>query len=774
MTKDLYVQSVYTPSGKAMEKRATHRLSTSFQNWPIEIIKVLGEDYGWVTESVRPATVDIEKVDKENGTGYGAVVVFSAPPRESKTRAPMGKVNGPQGPAILLPFIVRNYQMSPLDVFISGKKVLPLTRKRLQEEMMTASTFGQTDRSRQNSNTPLTQLSPPADMASYSRFGNTSSPEGGMTAMGAAGAVKTGGVPRLSVLLPEFAREIEESLEKQATLTSTQDSMILQQLVSTVSERERRSFSDSVQSNPAALVQFVRNKNVDVLQRLMKGKGLVADDFKNTTRWGFSKNVLLFEKVSAGRWRVTMYNDFFLNPEVVTLTERELLTQFSGVGDINEKLWKTNGFVATVDHKEIDPVLWSGSATPETAAISSTGPHLVVMKNHMIEEGFAWKGFQDYDGNRMDYVLWYDGDCWGVQEQVQGEKLSKEWPFEDGFLKPGTWGTFLVGKEDGERHPVMPFKVIAVYTDRNDYPGTTMIRATDMFGHDVNFLVSRGVDKWRSATGIIDPTLAGELGGRAYWVPLEDVTYITLGSQKVEMCEIRREVENGFRDTAVAGVAGLRDLSRPASAVAVTCMDDDGSRFLLEGKVLEPLTRMSGYHESRLKSKWALVMLGCSLEDAEKILDRACTDHRVFVMNLRPFRGETNVRIDKATDEVIKISAMMRRDLLKEAAYIRDRKSVDALLSLNFVNPDNLIVFLKNLPQFREVEASLAKLLLMARFGLEAVPESAIENALKNLTVVNEALELLRGVLGNEMSAHGDVEFEDTAVAPNAGTMLEE
>jgi len=734
--KDLYVGSDYVPDEKMLRKTASHKLSPNIANWQIEILKVLGEDYGWVTDNVRPATVDLENVDKENGTGYGAVIVFQNPMPERGQRRADPAPKEPMGASILLPFTVRSYHMSPLDIFVSGKKVLPLTKKRIEEELMTAQIFTGVDKSRKNDQGSLSQLAPPPE-AAYSRYGATA--EGGMTHQGGA--------------------------------ISDQDSLILEQLLSTMGETERRSFTDTIRSNPASLAQFVRNRNVDVLDRIIKARPLTPDDQKNVARWAFPKNVLLFEKVSAGRWRVTMMNDHYMVKDVIEASERKLMEQLSGIADVNQKLWSTDGFILTVNHKSIDPVVWHEGAVIETQPVAVPGVYLVVMANKSVEEGFAFESILDYDGNRLPWKLWYDGDSFAIQEQIQGERLSKEWTHDEGFLKPGVWGTFLRKEENGEANAVMPFKVLAVYVDRKTYPGTTMVRATDMFGHDVNFLIERsGGGKWRNATGVLSAGISSQYGSRGYWVP-GDTQFVTLGSQWMTAMSSVSEVAAGMRDTAMSSFAHVRDKTRPATSVAVTALMD--GRYRLEGNCMDGLISQNGIDESELRTKWILVMLGCSLDDAQKICDRARAQHRVIVMNLRAPKNEANIRIDKQNEEVLKISKVIRKDLFKEAAYIRDKKSVDALLSLNFVSPDNLIIFLKNLPNFREVEGNLAKLLLMARFGLEAVPEQAIENALKNLNLVNESLEMLSGVVGNQMSAHGDIEFEEQEVPPGASSTLE-
>lgn len=741
--KDLYVGSDYIPDEKMLRKTASHKLSPNIANWQIEILKVLGEDYGWVTDNVRPAMVDLENIDKEHGSAYGGIIVFqnSMPEKTSRRSDPAPKQ--PMGPSILLPIVIRDFRMSPLDIFISGKKILPLTKKRIEEELRTAQIFTGVDKSPKNPQGSLSQLSPPAD-ALYSRFGRSSYPsemsDGGMTVTGGA--------------------------------ISDQDSLILEQLLSTMGETERRSFTDTVRSNPASLAQFVKNRNVDVLDRIIKARPITPDDQKNVTRWAFPKNVLLFEKISAGRWRVTMMNDHYMVKDVIEASERKLMEQMAGIADVNQKLWNTDGFLVTVNHKAIDPVVWHEGAVVETKPVAAPGVYLVVMTNKTVEEGFAFDHVIDYDGNRQPWKLWYDGDCFSIQEKIEGERLEKDWTHDDGFLKPGIWGTFLRKEENGETHAVVPFKVLAVYTDRKGYPGITCIRATDMFGHDVNFMIERyGGGKWRNATGVLSAGLSSQYGSRGYWVP-SDTQFVTLGSQQVFLMSEAKEVAAGMRDTAMSSFSHVRDKTRPATSLGITALSD--GRYRLEGNCMEGFTSVNGADEGELRAKWILVMLGCSVEDAQAILERAKAQHRVIVMNLRAPKNEANIRIDKQSEEVLKISQAIRKDLFKEAAYIRDKKSVDALLSLNFVSPDNLIVFLKNLPTFREVEENLAKLLLMTRFSsMEAVPEQAVENALKNLNLVNESLEMLSGVVGNQLSAHGDMEFEERETSPGASSSLE-
>ena len=85
----------------------------------------------------------------------------------------------------------------------------------------------------------------------------------------------------------------------------------------------------------------------------------------------------------------------------------------------------------------------------------------------------------------------------------------------------------------------------------------------------------------------------------------------------------------------------------------------------------------------------------------------------------------------------------LRVDLLKEAAAIPDPVAVDTILSLGFLNPENLGTFVGYLPQIDESQARMCELLLATRLGLRDIAESALENAIRSTEEVLEGLRVL-------------------------------
>ena len=87
---------------------------------------------------------------------------------------------------------------------------------------------------------------------------------------------------------------------------------------------------------------------------------------------------------------------------------------------------------------------------------------------------------------------------------------------------------------------------------------------------------------------------------------------------------------------------------------------------------------------------------------------------------------------------------MVKTDLIKEASMLEDPEAVDVVLSLNFINEDNINYFVENIDELKEVSSNLSKLLVASRMGLKTVDEHAVKKVVDGLEVVIDNLESLR------------------------------
>lgn len=85
----------------------------------------------------------------------------------------------------------------------------------------------------------------------------------------------------------------------------------------------------------------------------------------------------------------------------------------------------------------------------------------------------------------------------------------------------------------------------------------------------------------------------------------------------------------------------------------------------------------------------------------------------------------------------------LRRNLVKAASEVDDKQTVDAMLSLNFLTPQTMAKFLAYRPAFERAADMLAELVMAARLGLKDVQEGALVPAMHQLCDVNEQLKRL-------------------------------
>jgi hypothetical protein len=93
--------------------------------------------------------------------------------------------------------------------------------------------------------------------------------------------------------------------------------------------------------------------------------------------------------------------------------------------------------------------------------------------------------------------------------------------------------------------------------------------------------------------------------------------------------------------------------------------------------------------------------------------------------------------------EMLERMPSLRQNLFKEAAFITDPDAVDTVLSLNFINPENLHTFIAYLPVIDETQERLCNLLFAARMGLSDIPESALSTSVRSTEEVLEGLKTM-------------------------------
>jgi hypothetical protein len=87
----------------------------------------------------------------------------------------------------------------------------------------------------------------------------------------------------------------------------------------------------------------------------------------------------------------------------------------------------------------------------------------------------------------------------------------------------------------------------------------------------------------------------------------------------------------------------------------------------------------------------------------------------------------------KLASEKIAGIRKLRVDLVKEAAVLPDVMTVDSILSLGFINSENVRMFISRLPYLEKALSMICEILLTARLGLTEIPEGATARAARGL-----------------------------------------
>lgn len=174
----------------------------------------------------------------------------------------------------------------------------------------------------------------------------------------------------------------------------------------------------------------------------------------------------------------------------------------------------------------------------------------------------------------------------------------------------------------------------------------------------------------------------------------------------------------------------------------------------LRGPVLEKIG--SGTHTwadglfwmaaTGIPQNYGLAMLEKAAQSGEPV--------RIFGVRALTTPADTHAEAQKtAQARLLDMDIPQRVDLLrealaisstKEAAHLVGTDTVDSVLSLNFINPENISTFVEELPKLETAATKLASLVLATQLGLQNVPETAAVRAMFALEDVIDGLKSMK------------------------------
>ena len=164
-----------------------------------------------------------------------------------------------------------------------------------------------------------------------------------------------------------------------------------------------------------------------------------------------------------------------------------------------------------------------------------------------------------------------------------------------------------------------------------------------------------------------------------------------------------------------------------------------GDNYGLRGRGLEKVASHGMNHDDAM---FTLCLGGLSAPAAAQALHSAEKKGSVEV-HLAPTGTRNFKEQEKVASEKIKEIHALRRGLLKEAAALPDSMTIDSVLSLGFINSENIDTFISKLPYLEKALNVICELLLASRLGVTEIPENAASRCAKALDEVVQGLKAL-------------------------------
>ncbi len=395
----------------------------------------------------------------------------------------------------------------------------------------------------------------------------------------------------------------------------------------------------------------------------------------------------------------------FFNPQVI-VTDR--IKMASIVGEDMVGVADKTG-IASIS---TDPVVKDDFSTDEAAkAIEEFGEYKVRDAADKELLGWVFPKIYAFDGTSLPIKIFSNGSVNAIQSDMAGIFVNKGSNIVSSGSPEGD-GFWYLTTENGSALAFVPGTVQLTFEDEKG-PG---FRFITMLGEPCVLRIVPGLKK---------PT---HVGGGEYGLP-DNVRWFPLSGEAVELMETPEH----FAKTAAV-------LTDPSAVVVIS----DGRLWSFSG---EPLEKVADEHTSFLEADEAVFMaccLGLSTPYAMKKLAQAGQQGKVVLTGCR--NVVPAMQMYKEAEERARAAyAEMppKYLLLKEAVGLDDVTTVDKVLSLGFLTPENISTFIDYLPDLEEATQKLAYVLMAARIGLPDISEVSTKNAMERVDEVIEALRKL-------------------------------
>lgn len=676
----------------ASQQRRGLPLPDALEEWPQAILQEAFTRAPFIHQ-FDPEVV-MEKVDERSRTALGYLSLIS-PHRIEASRFSTVRASGIRQAKI--PFVVQEGRLAPLDLLVDDTGAfLPLTDRRVRAAVFRPVGFDLGD-----------MPSPRTGLSDALSVPGSEGRRGGLLKAGEAPAVVT--TPSEDVIA--LARKkLEEKKKAQGSTLSDALEMtpkkVYLEAVSKVAQDQQ--MAQLLADNP------ICRSALALVAQYTEPQMMPLEKFATQT-------VVQIRSIPGG-YAIKSASPHYYLPREVMLDRPGLyhtLAQSYGGAQAQQTTLEVDlhGAVTKVFGKVASEA--TEGAKPEL--VTSFGIYRVVTAEGNEVVGYVFPSLIAEDGKQVPVAMFVNGDSMALKPEIYGVRVSEGAFMFEGHRMHGNG--FFYRSKNGVTEATVPLE--PGHTVR--MPGAQAASAMMTYdGAPVSISVEPSVLEVTAvpSEGGDVPTLLMPVDFR--WFSLEQCRSITLADapQKVQDVKTAQALPHTVEVVATRGGGGL---------------------FSLRGA---PVAKLARDQREGLDKEEVVFLLGCMgvspkvayQKMGQSTLGRAPAPCRVQTSIQHVGNPEQEKAASASRPDAC---AALRVHLWKEAAFLDDSATVDSLLSVGFLNDDNIHTFISHLPDIERSVRSLGQLLFASRLGLKIIPEEPLASALKQLEKVVEGLRAL-------------------------------
>lgn len=688
-------QPLFFNTANVVEKTAGEvDLPDDPNQWAQQILQELYKQVPYITD-YQPH-VQMARVDAERGYGMGHVEIQNQ--SEAPMETPEDQLDAAGIRTVRIPFVIREKKLSPFDLLISDTgATVPLTENRLRQSLFRPQAFDVTSRT-PGDQSMIGQLYPPYRQ-NYG-FG------GGGIAMNAAGGM---GIGKVGSALEAFLTAktasspgVQRGQPTESGVRSrTKEASILVAILPTLDEMDSDRLADEVSKHASALLSLSRGSQrfSTAVASLLSCK----DQVKHASWEAWIRPDVVQVQKATGGYRVKTASYHYWDPKSDVVDRGDVVREYGAKValevDLSGSCTIARGLVKTAKEESVLP-----------QPIMKPGAYKVMDSAGTEHVGFATPSLVGITGDVVPLTFFTNGSTYAVQSEMQGVPAGDITLPAGPIGREGAFYTF-----DGAFRMTVPMSLedsVSYEGQPREYRGSTVGGEPVIVSVQPNIVDVTPVDGER----VLIPA-------SWKWLPLDSANLVSV---------------IGGEQAAAAN---------PEEKLSSVRVISDGTSFSFSGV---PLTKMGSVEKSFLDLDGSLFLmagLGVDLDyGAQKLAEAVATQGPVtFSVSRVIERRDALMRtaLEKAAGVVDAVATFKQPILLKEAASFPDPQMVDTVLSLGFINPENIMTFVSYLPDIEDVQTKLCEVLFAVRLGLSNVPQSSLERAIRSTEEVIEGLKVL-------------------------------